>query len=270
MCELLAMSSSAPVSVSLSFEELARHGAGAGAYHDGWGVAYYQSRDVRLLKDTEAAGASDWLRFVQAHRLRSTLVVAHIRRAVRGGVSFENTQPFVRELGGRAHVFAHNGALAQSGLDPLSVGRFRPMGATDSELAFCALLDRLEPLWEAADLPPLTERTQVVAEFARAIRSLGPANFLYADGDALFAHGHRRRHAGEEGTRPPGLRLLHRTCPPHGASLAGGGVRLATEADGGHVTLIASVPLTDESWEQLGEGELAVAVRGRIVERVTG
>jgi len=36
---------------------------------------------------------------------------SHIRHATRGGVSLANTQPFVRELGGRTHVFAHNGDL---------------------------------------------------------------------------------------------------------------------------------------------------------------
>ena len=42
--------------------------------------------------------------------------------------------------------------------------------------------------------------------------SLGPANFIYADGDVLFAHAHRRMQA--DGTiAAPGLWRLNRRCP---------------------------------------------------------
>jgi predicted glutamine amidotransferase len=53
----------------------------------------------------------------------------------------KNCQPFVRELGGRVHVFAHNGDLDIGALRAkLPLGGFRPVGDTDSEYAFCALL----------------------------------------------------------------------------------------------------------------------------------
>ena len=38
-------------------------------------------------------------------------MIAHTRRATRGTQSYPNAQPFVRELAGRAHLFAHNGDL---------------------------------------------------------------------------------------------------------------------------------------------------------------
>ena len=55
-------------------------------------------------------------------------------------------------------------------------------------------------------------RLTLVAEFAAELRSLGPANFLHADGDALFAHAHRRLQRTSHRAEPPGLRIRQRQC----------------------------------------------------------
>ncbi|HVS15739.1 MAG TPA: class II glutamine amidotransferase [Thermoanaerobaculia bacterium] len=213
MCELFGMSSRFPADVNLSHSELARHGGGTGPHRDGWGVAFHQQRDAWLIKEPASAATSECERFVEQHTFRSTLVLSHIRLATRGAVGFENTQPFSRELGGRAHV-AHNGDLpGLQAAHPLARGRFRPLGDTDSEHAFCLLLERLAPLWlPTSDVPPVARRRAVVEELAALLRPIGPANFLYADGDAPFVHGHRRRQPGDEGYHPPGLHVLCRSC----------------------------------------------------------
>jgi glutamine amidotransferase len=66
---------------------------------------------VRLYKEPAPASDSTWLAFIQQRRLPSRLIVPHMRHATQGGISLANTQPFVRELGGRMHLFAHNGRL---------------------------------------------------------------------------------------------------------------------------------------------------------------
>jgi glutamine amidotransferase len=119
--------------------------------------------------------------------------MAHIRRATSGHISFENTHPFRRELGGRAHIFAHNGDFHdfQHHL-PLIAGGFHPIGQTDSEHAFCYLLNQLKPLWNNVE-PSLDERLAVVSEFANHVRTgKNMANFIYYDGDYLFVHADRR------------------------------------------------------------------------------
>jgi glutamine amidotransferase len=214
MCELFAMSSRQPATVTFSLEEASRHGGSSGPHKDGWGIAYLQERDAWVLKEAAPASSSSLVRFIESHSFRSTLVISHIRQATRGPVCFENTQPYRRELAGRAHVFAHNGDLVdvQSSRD-LRLGRMRPMGTTDSEYAFCALLHSLEDLWlDSPEVPELEDRVEIISSFARVIRRLGPANFFYWDGDALFAHGHRRRPRGGGDFRPPGLYTLCRTC----------------------------------------------------------
>lgn len=111
MCELLALSSNLPATLSLSLRRLTEHGAPPSSIRDGRGVAYYDDTDVRLIKDEGAANESDWLRFLSHHDLRSNIVLAHIRKATTGGNYYRNSQSFMRELAGRMHRFAHNGWL---------------------------------------------------------------------------------------------------------------------------------------------------------------
>lgn len=154
MCELLALSSSRPVNLTFSLETLAARGGAAGSSHDGWGVAFYQDTDVALFREPAAAADSPLVRFLETEGPATHLAISHIRHATQGGVCLANTQPFVRELGGRAHVFAHNGDLA--GIfrcDALALGSHRPVGQTDSEHAFCALLERLNEPWVASTPP---------------------------------------------------------------------------------------------------------------------
>lgn len=265
MCELFALSARQPADVHLSLEEFSRHGGLAGPHKDGWGIAWYEGADVRLVKEPSAASDSACLAFIQQRPFRSARVVSHIRKATQGRLSLANTQPYARELGGRMHVFAHNGDLEGTRLrDAYALGAYRPVGDTDSEYAFCALLAQLAPLWREGGTPPLDARRARVAEFAAALRALGPANFLYADGDALFVHGHKRTHAG--GIRPPGLHVLCRSCARETGPLVADGLSVASADGPQEVTLVASVPLTDgEAWRPLGEGETLVLRDGRII-----
>ena len=262
MCELFAMSSRQPATVNFSLDTFARHGGGTAPHKDGWGVAYYEEGDVRCIKDTAAADGSPWVQFLEEQGLCSTFVISHIRKATIGPTALKNTQPFCRELGGRMHVFAHNGHLPGiAKLDRFSHGSHRPVGDTDSELAFCALLHRLAEMWlSASEPPPLKERFERVATFAAELRSLGLANFLYSDGNALFAHGHRRQQANNR-FEPPGLFRLFRECPANARSEEGAGVTLSGPRQ--HVTLVASVPLTQETWHPLKEGEVLAISAGR-------
>ena len=271
MCELLALSTSLPTQLTFSLHTLASHAGDGGSARDGWGVAFYQGEDVALFREPQAAGDSALVRYLEADGPSTNLAISHIRHATRGAVQLSNTQPFVRELAGRTHVFAHNGDLP--GIEDsavLAIGAHRPVGQTDSERAFCALLARLSTLWDdAANPPSLQARMALLAVFAADLRSLGPANFLYADGDALFAHGHRRMQHGKARPEPPGLWLLQRHCTGAGESPdCDAGVSI-TQAERTAV-LIASVALTDEAWRPLAEGELVAVRAGELLATDSG
>lgn len=265
MCELLAMSARFPTTIHLSLDELARHGGGTGPHRDGWGIGFVQDGDALVVREPDAANQSRWVAFLHDHDVRSAMVLAHVRRATQGHRALRNTQPFERELGGRTHLFVHNGMLPGIEDDRrFGSRRFRRIGDTDSEQAFCALLERLARRWEDG-LPSVEDRLAEIVPFAAELRSLGPANFLYSDGDAIFAHAHRRRHDDGE-IRPPGLHVLCRSCSAGADGVPLQGINIARE-ERQDVALLASVPLSGERWQPLAEGEIVVLREGRVLLR---
>ena len=269
VCELFAMSSRYPITVGFSLETLAQRGGHNGPHKDGWGVAYFEQRDVLLLREPSPASESELVRFMEVNGPPSNLVLSHIRLATQGEAALCNTQPFQRELGGLAHVFAHNGNMP--GVREaccLKTQRFTPVGDTDSEFAFCCLLERLGELWDRSNgqAPSVEARLDIVVEFAASLRSLGAFNFVYADGDTMFVHSHiRKQDDGIE--RPPGLHLLVRSSNTQAVDLTESGVMLAPIAQ--ELALVASVPLTDdEPWEPIASGEVIALKQGIVRERV--
>ena len=264
MCELFAMSSRFPTSVGFSLETLARRGGHDGPHKDGWGVAYFEEHDVFLLRESSPAAESGLVRFMEANGPPSNLVLSHIRLATQGDTALKNTQPFQRELAGRAHVFAHNGNLENvQDVCRLESDRFTPVGDTDSEHAFCCLLHQLATLWRTAHgrMPSIEARLEVVAGFAATLRPLGAFNFVYSDGDALFIHSHRRKKDnGEEGS--PGLYLLVRSREQKAVDLSESGIMVAPFAQ--QMALVASVPLTDEDWQPIDEGDVIALTHGLV------
>jgi glutamine amidotransferase len=269
MCELFGVSSSAPVQVKYSLHAFAEHGGLIHPNKSGWGIAYHEGKDALLIKEPEPASDSPWVRFIETQPLTSTCVIAHVRYATAGAPSFANTHPFIRELGGQMHFFAHNGGF--EGIwdkMPLRTDAFRPVGETDSEYAFCLLLERLAALWHGSEgPPPLHDRLGIVAETAEALRKLGSANFLYSDGDVLFAHSHRR-HWDEGGgrfseARPPGLSIATRR------DLSVKGLEVEASHDDTHVLYMASVPLTAEGWTSVPEGTVLALRNGYEEARIS-
>jgi len=261
MCELFAMSSAEPATINLSLHELAQHGGGGSPHKDGWGVAYYEQNDVRLLRESSCARDSPWIQFIEQRNLRSTIVVSHLRKATEGEIALRNTQPFARELDGRMHVFAHNGHVPGARDDDrFTIGANKPLGETDSEYAFCALLERLRRQPSGATkVAGTAARVETVTRFARDLGDIGLANFVYSDGALLIVHGHRRNQP-DGSFRPPGLFLLERSCASQAERR--GGVHV--DAAGQSVVLVASVPLTDEDWRPLGEGDVVTITDGKI------
>jgi len=266
MCELLAVSTSRPARLTFSLKTLASHGGDSGTMRDGWGVAFYQGTDVALFREPFAAAESELVRHLEKHGPNTNLAISHIRHATQGTVQLANTQPFVRELGGRTHCFAHNGNLTGIESDALlrPVTRYRPVGRTDSEHAFCALLSRMSPLWDDNTHPSRDARQSIVSSFAVDLAKLGPANFLYSDGEVLYAHGHRRLQPAIGKVEPPGLWTLQRRCKSGDASPVQQGGLAVNDGDQS-VVFVASVPLTDEAWRPLAEGEVMAVCAGELL-----
>jgi len=263
MCELFAMSSATPVAIRYSLHEFAKHGGRTHENKSGWGISFQQDHDSLLFKEPEPADNSPWVSFIASQAVETNCVIAHVRRASHGAPRFENTHPFRQEMAGRAQVFAHNGTL--NGFNealPLKTGQFQPIGETDSEHAFCYLLEQLQPLWKSGE-PSIADRLETVVEAAKHLRDLGSANFLYNDGDVLFVHADQRMY--DEGgilspPKPPGLHWINRQ-----AYLTKGLSVSRTTAEQTPAIMIASVPLSLDSWQGIPRGSVFALRDGKLV-----
>lgn len=267
MCELFELSATAPVDVLLSLARLAQHGGGTAPHGDGWGVAFLEGRDALLFRGAEAAYTSALVQCLARLPIKSTTVVAHIRRATRGRIALANTQPFQRELWGRAHVFAHNGDVLFDAIPSSSAQqRFRPIGDTDSEVIFCRFLDEFaaRAAFDSSWIDHMA--LEWFGAFCRQVRMTGPANIIYASANRLLVHADRRRQTSGR-IDPPGLWMLTRRCnPAQQYNAADGAISIAGTAL--KVVLIASVPLTDEAWHPLERGVVLDIKEGEIMTQL--
>lgn len=236
MCELFGMSARRETDVDGSLGLFAPRGGETARHADGWGVALYEGAAARVIKEPRAASTSRCLRLVVEQHVKSPVVVGHIRLAnpPQFGRVLANTHPFERELGGRSWVFAHNGKVPDIHDDlRLQPRRFLPIGDTDSEHVFCLFMDRIARLTEDERARP-DDLARALLPLTRRLAKRGGLNYLLSDGRSLVVHAHTRLHA------------LTRTC--------GGGAQ--------QVTLIATVPLTDEPWTPIVPGTLHVYREG--------
>jgi glutamine amidotransferase len=255
MCQLFGLSSSDPIRLTFNWESFVMRGSQATGNPDGWGVAYFKGVDAMLLREPAPAAESPMVKFLTTHAPSSKLVISHVRRATYGGISLANTQPFQRVLGGRTHVFAHNGFVPSFSL-PKQPSWLLPQGTTDSEKLFCYLMSCLVPLWTNDQPPTLAQRYKVIDRFAAEIRERGASNFLYSDGINLFAHGHRHTIPGDDVSPEPGLYVnVEKSIIGSDSTNSCQGVR--THGACSSQALVATMPLNDQDWIPLQAGELA-------------
>ncbi len=256
MCQLLGMNSRLPASLTLSFSGFSQRGGCTDHHSDGWGIAFFESdgltpgRAARHFVDKESAATSPIAQMLRTYPIKSHNVVAHVRKATVGAVTLENCHPFVRELWGRYWVFAHNGDLKNYA--PTLHGSFRPVGSTDSELAFCWLMQEMAK--SHAGVPSVEELSQTLAELVPQISKYGIFNFLLSNGQALWAHASTRLHYVLRQHPFTEVHLKDKDVDVDLADLNGPLDRLV---------IVVTEPLTtNEDWCAMAPGELQVFVDG--------
>lgn len=255
MCQLLGMNCNTPTDICFSFAGFQARGGLTDVHGDGWGIAFFEGRGVRVFLDPQASSKSPVAELVRNYPIHSLNVIAHIRKATQGVVTLENTHPFQRELWGRYWVFAHNGNL--NGFDPELHGYFQPVGQTDSERAFCYLMEALRRQFPDGE-PSREALFAVIRRIAAEVGSHGEFNFLLSNGTCLFAHCASR------------LTYLVRQAPFDQAHLKDQDItvdfRELTSPDD-RVAVVATTPLTDnEKWVQIDPGTLLLFVDGAPVD----
>lgn len=258
MCQLLGMNSNSSAAITFSFTGFAERGGRTAGHVDGWGVAFYDRLGCRVFHDDQPASESQLAKFLREYPIKSQIAIAHVRKATQGGLMVSNCHPFQREWLGQTWVFANNGDLRN--FHPELRGRYMPVGTTDSERAFCWLLQALrERFADRLRAPTWQEIAPHLAELSENIAQHGNFNFLMSNGEALYAHCSSQLQVLERRHPFPTARLVDCDMVLDLGSLNGADDRMA---------IIATEPLTsEEPWQPFETGESKVFVGGQQVWR---
>jgi glutamine amidotransferase len=235
---------------------------------DGWGVGYYNDHGLQIIKEPVPATDSTLYDFVESH-MKSKMFLSHVRRTTMGIRSYLNTHPFYRNTkfdGVRQEwVFAHNGTLET--VEKLELKSYQPLGETDSEHAFCYVLDAISERkiesWQQDDFVFLNDMLREINDKSNTF------NCMFSDGTHLFCYSDENRH--NDGLRfvkrdhPFGLFDLVRRERKLGlVEIKSVNVEDVTDPDATGY-LIVTEELTDEDWIDFDVGELVVFRNGEII-----
>jgi len=253
MCQLLGLAFNESINASLSFRGF-RHRASGNPH--GWGLATYNGAVASIMKEPRRADRSDVAEtLVNNQQLASTIMIGHVRYGNVGGVSLENTHPFVQKLRRKDFVLAHNGTLEKNELKPFLDGQFTPTGTTDSELVLCVLLT-----WMITKNVAFTDFVRI-QERLHELNRFGNMNLLFSEGQHLFAY--------HDSRATNGLCFTHRKAPFSCVTLCDEDwtADLPQEkSPSQHGYIIATKPLTHgENWSKFKPGQLIVFKNGESV-----
>ncbi|WP_350657298.1 class II glutamine amidotransferase [Psychrobacter sp. S1-30-MNA-CIBAN-0213] len=280
MCQLLGMNCNTPTDIGFSFAGFRRRGGMTDSHEDGFGIAFFERSDcfnndnfngdgaanastgLRLFHDNRPSHLSPVADLVNNYPIKAMNVIAHIRKATQGQNCLANTHPFVREVWGEQWVFAHNGQMnsefikrCQRLQDNGNASHCQPVGSTDSEMAFCYLVNRLKSSFKTR--PDDQTLFNFLTTQCRYLSANGLFNCLISNGRWQMAY------AGSL------LFYLTRKAPFGEAKLADDDLAInfgdvTTDTD--KVTILVTVPLTEnEKWQQLAVNECLIFQDGDVI-----
>ena len=255
-CEVMGFSFNEPVSGRHLFADFRLRGD---RHPDGWGVALYPDKSVQLFKEGKPATQSALAEFLTRYQgLQSDILIAFLRTGSPGcgGPAHQNSHPFLREVGGRDFVLAHEGTI-HNFREKLKLGQARPLGINDSEFLCCYLAGRID---EAGIGQCNKEAFEWFDKLLHETSALGSVTCMFSDGEYLLVYLDERD--------PDDLFYVRREAP-YGkvyfkhvnkeVDLS----KIYPESANGFV--IATRPLTTEKWRPLKAATLTVLKKGEIV-----
>lgn len=237
MCELLGINASRAVNAGPWLRRFQLRGGALANNRDGWGLAYTEGGEFKITK-SPTPGAESSVLSALCSTVQSSLVIGHVRHANHPYVnSIENTHPFIRSCCGKEWIFAHNGLV--SDIKTLPEARLHegcnPLGQTDSEYAFCYLLERIAFHIDVNARSNGEVQVDRFASIVELVAAHGRFNFLISDGAYLIAYGHDHLHFLDDSDT-------------------------ATKA-----VVIATAPLSTDKWVPFEPGELRIYQGGRLI-----
>lgn len=239
-----------------------RKGPQKGEHTLGWGLGWYPgdnkaaivAKDPSARDTTSLRGAmQDWDVF------RSTVFFCKVRGAATGYTHLE-TQPFSRSFAGQDWLFMHNGDLDKTAMTRLHFNKsifLEPMGRTDSELAFCFLLGKIQD-YGARTLGEVDH--QVLLSWFLQLDDMGSADMVISDGTTVAAF---------YGSQSDTTLYYSRVRPPHadnGFDADSASFALNNPRDTFRTAVVfSSTPFRQGDWKTMQKAQLIIARRGQIV-----
>lgn len=276
MCQLLGMNCNTPTDIGFSFAGFRQRGGNTDHHSDGFGIAFFERSQseavdnshfgvgLRLFHDDKPSHLSPVADLINHYPIKAMNVIAHIRKATQGMNCLANTHPFVREVWGEQWVFAHNGQMnaefvkrCQRLQSNGNAEHYQPVGNTDSEIAFCYLLNRLKSSFKQR--PDEATLFRFLTTQCRYLAANGLFNCLLSNGDWQLAY------AGSL------LFYLTRQAPFGEAKLSDDEMTINfgdVTTDKDRVSILATIPLTNnEIWKQLAVNECVIFRDGAVVHQ---
>lgn len=183
MCELFGISSREKIHCNILLRTFFSHSVN---HPDGWGLASFHDGGASIEKEPLSAAESAYLRARLKDNISEDVLLAHIRKASVGNLSYQNTHPFaLRDGQGCLWTLIHNGTIFESPL--LEPYRQFQKGSTDSERILYYLVEQINH-GRGSSL----SRCAIIEEAVCAIAPKNKVNLLIYDGSLLYIHCNHR------------------------------------------------------------------------------
>lgn len=191
----------------------------------------------------------------------STIFMMHLNGASWNPIP-QDTEPYVKTVGKRDWIWMHQGNLDMQKLrkknNQIDENFYEPVGNTDSELAFCIILNRIARL----KIKKLSEvGWDRIHDWFKELNELGSANFFLSDGKTLIVY------RGLDGVN---ALYKQRIKPPYqniflNNNDAGFVFDFRNEDDNLRTTLaFSTLPVENEVCKEMKKGQMVVAKNGAI------
>ena len=258
MTQLLGINCKEEVDISFSFKMASSF---EDESPDGWGYAFYHEDVWQSFK--ESLDMDKILRLdiktMSSHEFQCKTFISHIRYATLGKVTYDNTHPFDRDLFDSRWFFAHHGHLRLYRHIMDSMENFKPKGDTDSEAAFCVILENLR---NVGKMQNDKEYAKSIFTTSKELVQQGSLNFILSNGSIV--------HAFYSGY----LKMLYTTLrPPYEDKLIAETDKiklvLNTQNITSPISIIATEPiLSDVDWNEFEIGMLYSFKNGQRIKFV--
>ena len=270
MCELMGMSFAKPIVANVSIQAFSQRSENNA---DGWGLAWYPDRSVAMIKQPVRWSVQHTQFLEHYPGLLSSIYIAHVRQRTTGSTpTHADTHPFGRELNGRDYCFAHNGTLSgEFWQRPL--GRFRPIGHTDSEFVFCLLLAELDNFTHLAEdfeegqkegcfqhaKPTAEQQWKWLHQYLLRLNDFGRLNCILTDGEQMLVYHDKN---GWKNLTYRKVFLHQDSTQIFGDATVAVNLQAAPV---NHGVIVATNPLSVDGWERFLPGEMKILHEGATV-----